>query len=125
MVSITILYEDLTSLTVPVGQINDLPKDNVLFIKLRTDTREGKLGNISQIKGFDNYAVLTKRDGGSSWYMLYGWDEDDYIWRRECSDCVNRVPVDAPIGTMHVMFRGIAVSNAVWQQAVTKIDNEL
>jgi len=125
MVSITVLYKDLTSKKVPVEEIDTLPKDDVLFIKLSTDLREGKLANISQKSEFDNYAYLSKHNGGVDWHMLYGWDEDDYIWRRECTDCENRVVVDAPIGTMHVVFRGAAVSQEDWVKAKTIIDKEL
>jgi len=122
MVSITVLYSDLTSKKVPIDQIDTLPKDNVLFIKLSTDTREGKLANISQVYGFDNYALLQKRDVSDDWYMLYGWNEDDFIWRRECDTCTNRVIVDAPIGSMHVIFRGGAVSQELWERAITIIN---
>ena len=122
MVSITVLYKDLSKKTCHMHDIGDLPKDNVLFIKLSTDTREGKLANISQINGFDNYAVLHKKDGTSDWYMLCGWDEDDFIWRRECNDCNNRVPVDLPIGRMHVKFEGVAVSQEEWKKALIEIN---
>jgi len=118
MVSITVLYKDLTSKKVPIDNIDQLPKDDVLFIKLSTDTRQGKLANISQIQGFDNFALLSKIDNGDNWYMLTGWDEDDFIWRRECSTCNNREKVDAPIGSMHVIFRGIAVSDEIWAKAL-------
>ena len=79
MVHITVLYGDLTSQKVPINQINSLPKDNVLFIRLSTDLRTGVAGNISQINGFDNYAVLHRKKDGDDWYMLCGWDEDDFI----------------------------------------------
>ena len=57
--------------------------------------------------------------------MLYGWDGDDFIWRRECTDCENRVVVDAPIGTMHVIFRGISVSPEDWIKAEAIIAKEI
>ena len=113
MISITVLYKDLTSKKVPIDQIDTLPKDDVLFIKLSSDAR-----NISQIIGYDNYAVLKKHTEGDDWFMLYGWDTDEYIWRRECSECENREVVDAPIGTMHVIFRGVAVTDAKWKKAL-------
>ena len=125
MIWITVLYTDLTSQKTPIDKISDLPKDGVLFIKLSTDTREGKFANISHVMKFDNYAVLSKKTGGDYWYMLFGWNDDDYIWRRECTECVNREVVDAPIGTMHVIFRGASVSDKIWKQAMLKVDKEL
>jgi len=124
MVSITVLYKELKVKKVPIDEIDTLPKDDVLFIKLSTDEREGKDGNISQINGFDNYALLKKSEGGSDWYMLFGYDDEDFIWKRECSSCENRKVVDAPIGTMHVTFRGVFVTDEVWSQAI-EITNTL
>jgi len=130
MVSITVLYKDLTHQKVAIEEIDTLAKDEVLFIKLSTDTRQGKVGiiegyNLSQISGHDNYAYLTKRTGGVDWHMLYGWDDKEYIWRRDCKDCPDREVVDAPIGTMHVIFRGSAVSDGVWTKAKLIIDKQL
>ena len=125
MVSVTVLYADLTHKKVPVEEIDTLPKDEVLFIKLSTDLRGGKAANIAQKSEFDNYAYLSKHNGGVDWHMLYGWDNKEYVWRRECTDCVNREVVDAPIGTMHVVFRGAAVSAEVWAEAKIIIDKEL
>jgi len=125
MIYINVLYKDLTFKSESIDNVGNLPKDNVLFIKLRTDTRDGKLANISQVHGFDNYALLSKRDRDDNWYMLYGWDDDEYIWRRECNECENREIVDAPIGIMHVIFRGGAVSTEVWKKAEVIINKEM
>jgi len=125
MIFIDVLYKDLTFKSELIDNIENLPKDDVLFIKLRTDKREGKFANISQIHGFDNYALLHKRDRDDDWFMLYGWDEDEYIWRRECDKCSNREVVDAPIGTMHVVFRGGAVSTDEWEKAIKIINKEM
>ena len=124
MVSITVLYTDLTFQKVPIDKIDTLPKDGVLFIKLSTDKREGKLANLSQSFGFDHYAVLYKKDKGD-WYALTGWNEKDFIWRQDCNDCINRVPADIPFGTMHTIFRGILVSPEEWKKAEVIINKEI
>lgn len=125
MVYVEVLYKDLSRKHAPIGEAGTLPKDNVLFILVYTDQREGKERNISSCFGFDNYALLQKQGNGDNWFMLFGWDEDGFIWRRECVDCENRVVVDAPIGTMHVIFRGGAVSPEVWARAKVIIDKEM
>lgn len=125
MVYVEILYKDLTRKRVPISDIDQLPKDNVLFISIQTDLREGKEKNISSCFGFDNYAIAQKRDNSDDWFMLFGWDEGDFVWRREREDCVNRVVVDALIGTMHVIFRGVQVPSEVWGKAKAIIDGEM
>lgn len=125
MIYIDVLYKNLKKKSEPVDNVDKLPKDNVLFIKLRTDTRKGKAGNISSCHSFDNYALLRKRDRSDDWFMLFGWDDDTFIWRRECKECENREVVDAPIGTMHVIFRGIVVSQEEWKKAQRIIDKEM
>ena len=59
--------------------------------------------------------------------MLFGWDEDDFIWRRtsECKGCEDRIVSDMPIGINHVIFRGGSVSQEVWPDAVAKFDSEM
>ena len=117
MIYLDVLYKDLQVVTCPIDDVGTAPKDDVLFLRLRTDKREGKYGVISVCHGFDNYALMHRQDRGDNWYMLFGWDEDDYVWRRECNDCVNREPVDAPVSYMHVIFRGGAVSQEGWKKA--------
>lgn len=124
MVFITVLYKDLVSKTVPVEDIADLPNDDVLFLKLHTDQREGKLANIAVCFGFDSYAVLHKKDK-DDWYMITGWDEDAFIWRRECDGCDNRRPVDIPAGTMHTIFRGYKIEDDEWAKAEVIINKEM
>jgi len=96
MIFISVMYKDLKIKKVPIEEIDSLPKDGVLFIKLVTDTREGKLAGISMSHSLDNYAVLHKIEKKADWYMLTGWDDDQFIWRRECGDCENRKVVDLP-----------------------------
>ncbi len=125
MVYISVLYTDLTFKSEPLDNIDNLPKDNVLFIRTYTDLREGKDANISQIQEHDSYALLRMKKDNDDWHMLIGWDEDDCIWRRECRECIHRLPVDMPIGTMHVIFRGGSISRKDWKKAITIIDKEM
>lgn len=127
MICVKVMYSDLTIRSEFLEDIEKLPKDNVLFILVEDNTREGKLKNITSCHGFDNYALCQRRDNSQDWVMLFGWDEDDYIWRRtsECEDCKDRVLVDAPIGINHVLFRGGSVSQQIWPDACAKFDVEM
>jgi len=125
MIFISVMYKDLKIKQVPIAKIDSLPKDGVLFIKLKTDTREGKLAGISMSHSLDNYAVLHKIEKKADWYMLTGWDDDQFIWRRECDDCENRKVVDFPVGTMHTIFRGFAVDAKHWEKAVKMFDKDM
>lgn len=127
MIYVCVMYSDLTVKRELLGEIEKLPKDNVLFILVKTDQREGKLRNIASCQGFDNYMLCQRRDNSQDWVLLFGWDEDDFVWRRtsECVGCKDRIQVDAPIGINHVTFRGGSVSQEVWDTACAKFSSEM
>lgn len=127
MVYIKVMYSNLSIKRELLEDIDQLPKDNVLFILVEDTEREGKLKNITSCSGFDNYAFCQRRDSSQDWVLLFGWDEDDYIWRRtsKCDGCRDRLVVDAPIGINHVLFRGGSVSQEVWPAARAKFDSEM
>lgn len=127
MVYVKVMYSDLTIQSELLEDIGKLSKDQVLFILIEDSKREGKLKNISACHGFDHYALCTKRDNSQDWIMLFGWNEDDFIWRRvsECDGCPDRIEVDMPIGIMHTIFRGSAVSTEVWKEALMKFNSEM
>lgn len=127
MVSVKVMYTDLTIQKELLEDIDRLPKDKVLFLLVEDDEREGKLKNIAACDGFDSYALCRRRDNAHDWVMLFGWDEDDYIWRRTdaCVACEDRLVVDAPIGVMHTVFRGGSVSQEKWAEAKVKFDKEM
>ena len=103
---IEVLYADLSRQKVALDDIDQLPKSNVLFILVTCDKEEGKLANIAFKSGFDFYALGRKRSAGHDWIMLFGWDDDDFVWRKTLHphDPGGRVPVIAPLGCMHVVF---------------------
>lgn len=124
-IEIEVLYEDLKRQKETLENINNLPKDNVLFIIATTTEREGKLGNLSSISGYDNYGLCQKNESGHEWIMLFGWDDGDYVWKRECETCENRQEVDIPLGCWSVIFRGRQVSEGAWQSAKDVFNNEM
>lgn len=118
-VYVEILYTNLTTKKEKIGEIDKLPKDGVLFILVKDDEREGKLKNIMSCHGFDHYALCQKRNNSQDWAMLFGWDEDDYTWKRisKCDGCKAKEVVEVPLGVMHVVFHGGSVSQAKWKKA--------
>jgi len=127
MINVKVMYSNLKIQTELLSEVDKLPKDNVLFILVEDTEREGKNKNISMIHTFDSYALCQKTVSGQPWIMLVGWDDDDFIWRRadKCEGCENRQIVDMPIGVMHVIFRGVSVTNKVWEKALAKFDKEM
>lgn len=125
-VYVEILYMNLTIKKRTIGQIGKLPKDNVLFILVKDTEREGKMQNIASCHGFDYYALCRKRNNSQDWLMLFGWDEDDFIWKRysKCDGCKPREVVAPPLGVMHVIFQGGSASQEDWEKA-KKIINEM
>lgn len=118
-VYVEVLYSDLAVKKEEIGEIDKLPKDKVLFILIEDDERDGKLKNITSCSGFDHYALCQKRNNSQDWVMLFGWDEDDYVWKRisPCDGCKAKEVVEAPIGVMHVVFHGGNVSEEDWKKA--------
>lgn len=127
MVYVQAMYSDLAIEKELLEDVDKLPKDNVLFILIKDTEREGKLKNITSCHSFDHYALCRKRDNSQDWVMLFGWDEDDFVWKRtsECAGCPDREVVDAPIGIMHVIFRGCSVSAEKWLEAQKKFNSEM
>ena len=127
MINVIVMYADLTIQKELLEDIGKLPKDKVLFLLVEDDERKGKLKNIAACHGFDNYALCRRRDNSYDWVMLFGWDEDDFVWRRisKCKECPNREVVDMPVGIMHVIFRGGNVSTEKWTEAKAKFNSEM
>ena len=126
MIEIGVMYGDLSIKRYPIESIGEFATDGVLFITVRDTEVEGKAGNVDMISGFDKYAVCHKVDGGKDWVMLVGWDEDDFVWRQVgCQGCRERVPVDMPLGIMHMVFHGKQVSEGMWIMAMKAFDREM
>ena len=127
MINVKVMYSDLKIQTKPLAEVDQLPNDKVLFILVEDTEREGKNKNITMIHTFDSYALCQKTEGGQVWVMLSGWDDDDFVWRRveKCDGCNNRQMVDMPIGVMHVTFKGVSVSNKVWEKALKKFNEKM
>ncbi len=126
-VFIDVLYADLSRQRVPFDQGDTLSKSDVQAIVVQTDEDNGKLRNIASCMGFDHYALCQKIDNGQQHVMLFGWDDGDYVWRRLTNhrDIDARVSVDAPIGCLHLIFRGLSVDQEKWKEVVRVIDKEM
>lgn len=127
MYEIEVLYSDLHRKKVSLDQIAELPKDQVLFVQVLRETDNPQHRRVTACWGRDNYAFCHKTDSGHGWVMLFGWDEDDYAWRKlaDCEGCPDKEVVDAPLGVMHVIFRGESVSEEVWAEAELIFDEEM
>jgi hypothetical protein len=124
---IEILYADLSRQKVALEDIDQLKKDEVLCILVSNDTGEGKRKNIASGFGKDFYALCTQRSGNQDWVMLCGWDDDDFVWRRidRPHGPGGRRRVVAPLGCMHVVFRGQHVEDDVWKEAKRIFSKEM
>ncbi len=124
---IRVLYSNLEWIEKTLEEIDQLPKDNVLFILIRTDEEEGALANISFAHSKDNYALCTKRNQSADWVMLFGWDDDDFVWRKTtCVHCPgSKLIANPPLGVMHVVFRGVAVDTETWETANQIFNDEV
>lgn len=119
-IRVEVMYSDLSIQKESLDDIDKLPKDNVLFILITTTEEVGKLKNIDACFGQDNYVFCQKRNLGSDWIMLFGWDDGDFVWRKTTDPhvgCNYKDVVDVPFGFMHVIFRGVQVTSAVWEEA--------
>lgn len=128
MIQVEVMYSDLSIQRESLDDIDKLPKDNVLFILITTTEEVGKLRNIVMCSEKDNYALCQKRNLGSDWIMLFGWDDDDFLWRKTTdphTGCNYRDVVDAPFGFMHVIFRGVQVKARVWEEAKELFNQEM
>jgi len=127
MTEVEVLYADLTRQRKPLDEIDQLSTDGVLFIVVQTDEEEGKLRNIVACFGKDFYALCRQRIGGEDHIMLFGWDEDDFVFRRltKIHEDSARRQVDAPLGVMHMIFSGRGVGEDVWKQAQDIFSKEM
>lgn len=116
---IEVMYSDLRSQRVPIEEIDELPKDNVLFITVLAPDQEGKLKRLVARFEFDHYSFGVRKRGGVDWVMLFGWDDDDFVWRKTANpwNPVGRLDEGPPLGCLHVVFNGVHVSSEVWGSA--------
>ncbi len=123
MIEVEVLYADLTRQRKRMSELDQLSTASVLFIVVQTDQEVGNLKNIDFKQGRDHYALAMREAQGQRWLMLSGWDDGDFVWRRVTNvhDPDARHEVDAPFGGMRIVFRGQAVSAAVWEQALVII----
>ncbi len=136
MIEVAVMYVDpidLTTTTIQRSKLNDIDVlcatygiVNVLAISVRDTEIDGKQANISFTFGFDNYCLARKQSDGKDFVMLFGWDDDQYVWRQVgCQGCFERADVDPPLGVMHVIFRGKSVSKEAWLAAEIRLNDEM
>lgn len=126
-VEVEILYADLSRVSVPIAEVETLSQAAVLAVVVRDNAVEGKRKNIAVASGFDNYAFCHRITNGQPWVALFSWDDGDFVWRRTSNHLDNdaRLPVDLPLGCMHIIFRGQDVPEIVWAQALSILDKEI
>ncbi len=127
MITVEVLYADLSRDSVPISQVGSLAKTEVLAIVVKTDDEVGPLQNIAMTMGHDKYALFLRRDGGQDRIMLTGWDDDAFVWRRltNVHDVDARQEVSIPSGHMHMVFEGQSVTPEVWDQAMIIFNDEM
>jgi len=124
---IEVLYSNLKRKKVSLDAIDSLPKDNVLFIAVTNSLESGKKANITTCFGFDHYAFCQKTHMGSTWVLLFGWDDGDYKWRRLLNphESGSIEQVNPPLGCMHVVFDGVHVDDSRWKSALDDFHKEM
>lgn len=124
---VEVLYSDLARKRVPIKDIGRLPKDNVLFIAVSAPNPEGELKRITASFSKDHYALCIRKWNSVSWVLLFGWDDDDFVWRRTINpwEPQGRLQSEPPLGCMHTIFNGLAVSPEVWKKAQELIAKEV
>ena len=127
MIEVEVLYADLSRSRVVLSDIESLPKSRVLAIAVQTDQETDKLKNIVTTHGFDHYALCQKKDHGQIHIMLFGWDDDNFVWRRVTNvhDIDARKEVDIPLGCLNVIFHGEDVPIATWKKALRIFNKEI
>lgn len=130
MVYVEVMYADLSRKRVTINEIDTLPKDNVLFITVLAPDLEkgGKLRRITAKFSKDHYALCIRKWNAVEWVLLFGWDDDDFIWRNMVSPymvCGSRQEAVPPFGCFHVIFNGLAVSPQVWKEAQRLFSKEV
>lgn len=127
MIEVEVLYVGNARVCVPYEEKETLSLAAVLALVVRDTEIDGKKQNIAEIHGFDNYALCERRLNGGLWIALYGWDDDDFIWRRAVKhlDPQARFQVDPPLGCMHMVFRGQSIPADDWQEALRILDKEM
>lgn len=121
-IEVEVIYSDLSKKKVLLDKIDELQKDNVLFIAVLSPDpkREGKVKRITAKNSFDHYALCLRTWDAAEWVLLHGWNDDDFVWRNttkpyEVSGSIKEgVP---PFGCFHVVFNGILVSPEKWKEA--------
>ncbi len=129
MIYVEVMYSDLTRKRMPIKDIGQLPKDNVLFIAVLAPDpeKEGKLRRIVVSFSKDHYALCVRKWNNVAWVLLFGWDDHDFVWRRTVNpwEPQSRLQSEPPLGCMHTIFNGLAVSPEVWQEAQGLIATEV
>lgn len=127
MITVEVLYADLTRQRVSLEEIDHLSTGGVLAIVVQTDEETGKRRNVAVASGKDTYALCQRRSEGHDWIMLCGWDSGDFVWRRSQNvhEDTARRRVVAPLGCLHIIFNGQQVSASVWNKAQAILDKEI
>ncbi len=126
-ITVDVLYADLTRQTVTLGNVANLLKAGVLGIVVSTNQETGALRNIMDVHGNDHYSLGYRVFNGQTNIMLFGWDDDQFVWRRTTNvhDIDARTVVNAPVGHLSVTFDGQGVDNTTWDAAILIYQNDM
>ena len=126
-ITVDVLYADLHRETVALGQVGTVTKGGVLGIVVSTDQETGVLRNIMDVHGFDHYCLGYRVVSGPTEIMLFGWDDEQFVWRRTTNphDVDARTTVNVPFSHLHVTFDGQLVDQATWAQAIAIYQNDM
>lgn len=136
IIEVAVMYVDpvdLTTTSIQRAELNEIDVlvatygiANVLAISVRDTAIDGKQANIAFVFGLDNYCLARKQSGGKDFVMLFGWDDDQYVWKQvDCRGCKVSEAVDPPLGVMHTIFRGKGVSPEAWATAEIRLNAEM
>jgi len=97
-------------LRVPIEDVDQLPKTRVLFIIVsQKDPQNPRLnGNrrMAEAHGKDRYCFVFRKE----WFLLYGWDDGDFKWRRHLikpwAEASTVKPDHLPLSPASVVFEG-------------------
>lgn len=121
MITIGIMYDDLSIITKPITQIDTLQKDKILYILFKKD---GK--NIISLDSHDNYGIKVTED----YLQFVQFNDDDgaiRIFEYKNNECCRGDTKyrDKWIPSDFLRFTGGYVEPEQWKEAVEKFQKEM
>lgn len=118
---------------VALEDVDEIPKEGVLFIVVsQLDPDMPRLNGrrrMAESHSHDRYALIVKKE----WFLLYGWDDGDYEWKRHAvnpwAEASTTIPDHLPLSPATINFEGSQLGDnpesPEWLAAVDQFNKEL